>query len=63
MEEKSIKLTKSDYKPEEIGYRNCRNCIGKRVEYTIKYKREGGRFLHVSDETGLCQECYNKLPG
>lgn len=56
-----ITLMKSDYQQEHVGYRGCRNCIGKRVDYTIKRKSEGGRFIIASDEMGLCQACYDKL--
>lgn len=58
-----MKLTKFEYKKEYIGYRCCRNHYGRRVEYIIRPKSEGGRFDSASDDYGLCKECFDSLPG
>jgi len=55
-------MTKTDYKHEELGYAGCKNCIGERVAYTIKTKKEGGRFEFVTANSGICEKCYDNLP-
>ena len=57
-----MEFTQFDYKKEHVGFRACHNHIGKRQEYTIRRKYEGGRFDIASEDLGLCEECYENLP-